>query len=60
VPRESRASADLQRTAVQVAYRRLAITILGLDVRTLTAELREARLAIELERCEDAPLSQAA
>ena len=51
---------DPQPVAVQVGYRQLALTILGLDVRTLTAELRTARLATEVKSCEDAPLSQAA
>ena len=51
---------DLLPVAIEVAYRQLAITILGLDVCTLTAELSRARLATEVQRCEEEPVSLAA
>jgi hypothetical protein len=56
-PRTFRVQRPVSREA---AYRRFAITVLGLDVQSLTAKLRAARLG-EQDQAEDrAPLQSAA
>ena len=56
-PRTYRLQPQASRDA---AYRRLAVSILGLDVKTLTAELRAARLGRRDMVQHGAPLQRAA